>query len=222
MSTAIQDPVLAARHGDVEARTAVAAARATAPELLTYLAADPDPTVRQAVAANRATPPQAGLLLAQDDDATVRAELARRIAALAPRLDGTGQDRLTRISAGTMALLVADAAIEVRAAIAEVVADLPDAPRDLVLRLAGALPESLPRFVAEAGFRYRKKAGRREYVRVSLEPGAPLPIARKFEREGAGLLTSLTRSDAFAELGEDVLDVAPGDRVAVLPFSAVF
>jgi len=94
--------------------------------------------------------------------------------------------------------------------------------RPLVLRLAGALPESLPRFVAEAGFRYRKKAGRREYVRVSLEPGAPLPIARKFEREGAGLLTSLTRSDAFAELGEDVLDVAPGDRVAVLPFSAVF
>lgn len=94
--------------------------------------------------------------------------------------------------------------------------------RPLVLRLAGALPERLPRFVAEADFRYRKKAGRREYVRVTLEPGAAMPIARKFEREGAGLLTSLTRSDAFAELGEDVLEVSPGDRVAVLPFSVVF
>jgi molybdopterin molybdotransferase len=38
----------------------------------------------------------------------------------------------------------------------------------------------------------------------------------------AGLLTSLTQSDAFAELPEDVTAVAPGDLVAVLPFEAVF
>ena len=146
MTVMLRDPVHAARHGDTAARTAVAAGEATPPELLTYLAADPDPGVRQAVAANRATPPQAGLLLARDDDARVRAELARRIAALAPRLDQQAQDRLTRISAGTMAMLVADAAVEVRAAIAEVVAELPDAPRDLVMRLAGdtALPVADP------------------------------------------------------------------------------
>ncbi len=94
--------------------------------------------------------------------------------------------------------------------------------RPLVLRLAGAVPEPLPRFVAEADFRYRKKAGRREYVRVRLEATKGLPRAIKYEREGAGLLTSLTRSDAFAELEEDVTEVSPGDRVAVLPFSAVF
>jgi molybdopterin molybdotransferase len=76
--------------------------------------------------------------------------------------------------------------------------------------------------VAEADFSYRKKAGRREYVRVSLHATAGLPRARKFAREGAGLLTSLTQSDAFAELGEDVTVVAPGDLVAVLPFGAVF
>jgi len=35
-------------------------------------------------------------------------------------------------------------------------------------------------------------------------------------------LTSLTQSDAFAELPEDVTQVQPGDRVRVLPFSAVF
>ena len=94
--------------------------------------------------------------------------------------------------------------------------------RPLVLRLAGALPEALPRFVAEADFSYRKKAGRREYVRVSLHATGSLPRARKFAREGAGLLTSLTQSDAFAELPEDITTVSPGDPIAVLPFSAIF
>ena len=42
------------------------------------------------------------------------------------------------------------------------------------------------------------------------------------EAWGAGLLTSLTESDAFAELPEDVLAVAPGNVVRVLPFAAVF
>jgi molybdopterin molybdotransferase len=94
--------------------------------------------------------------------------------------------------------------------------------RPLVLRLGGAAAETLPRFAATADFAYRKKAGRREYVRVALDFAADLPVARKYPREGAGLLTSLTESDAFAELPEDVTAVAPGDRVRVLPFRAVF
>ncbi|WP_203073347.1 molybdopterin molybdotransferase MoeA [Falsiroseomonas ponticola] len=94
--------------------------------------------------------------------------------------------------------------------------------RPLVLRLAGAAPDSLPRFTARADFAYRKKAGRREYVRVRLAFGAGLPVARKYAREGAGLLTSLTESDAFAELPEDVTAVAPGDELRILPFRAVF
>jgi molybdopterin molybdotransferase len=94
--------------------------------------------------------------------------------------------------------------------------------RPLALRLAGAAPETPPRFAARAAFSYRKKAGRREYVRVRLGPGSPLPEAAKFAREGAGLLTSLTESDAFAELPEEVTAVAPGDIVRVLPFAAAF
>ena len=94
--------------------------------------------------------------------------------------------------------------------------------RPLLLRLAGAVPEALPRFAARADFAYRKKLGRREYVRVRLGPGSPLPAAAKFAREGAGLLSSLTESDAFAELPEEVTAVAPGDIVRVLPFAAVF
>jgi molybdopterin molybdotransferase len=94
--------------------------------------------------------------------------------------------------------------------------------RPLILQRAGALPEMLPRFCATADFAYRKKAGRREYVRVSLAFGDSLPVARKYAREGAGLLTSLTESDAFCELPEGITSLAPGDAVRVLPFSAVF
>jgi molybdopterin molybdotransferase len=90
--------------------------------------------------------------------------------------------------------------------------------RPLILRLGGAVPEALPRFAVTAGFSYRKKLGRREYVRVTLD-GAR---AQKFPREGAGLLTSLTQSHAFAELPEEVTQVAPGDAIQVLPFAAIF
>ncbi|MBU8543089.1 MULTISPECIES: molybdopterin molybdotransferase MoeA [Roseomonadaceae] len=94
--------------------------------------------------------------------------------------------------------------------------------RPLVLRLAGALPEPLPSFPAEAAFAYRKKEGRREYVRVRLTQAAGLPVAEKFAREGAGLLTSLTQSDALAELPEDITTVSPGDRIRVLPYRGIF
>ncbi|WP_419900082.1 molybdopterin molybdotransferase MoeA [Roseomonas sp. USHLN139] len=93
--------------------------------------------------------------------------------------------------------------------------------RPLVLRLAGATPAPLPRFTAEAGFAHRKKAGRREYLRVRLVAGDGLPRAEKLTREGAGLLSTLVDSDAFAELPEALTEIAPGDRVTVLPFAGV-
>ncbi|NKC29695.1 DUF2336 domain-containing protein [Falsiroseomonas selenitidurans] len=142
--------IQAARHGDAAARAAVARGTTTSPELLTFLAADRAAEVRQAVAANAGTPPAAARLLASDADAAVRRVLARRIAALAPSLGpglGPGaQDRMARISAGTLAMLVEDAAVEVRAAIAAVVRDMPDAPRALILRLARdtAMPVAEP------------------------------------------------------------------------------
>ncbi|PZW42256.1 molybdopterin molybdochelatase [Humitalea rosea] len=94
--------------------------------------------------------------------------------------------------------------------------------RPLVLRLAAAAPRPLLRLPAVADFAYRKKEGRREYVRVALrEDGARL-IASRFARDGAGLLTSLTESDGFAELPEEATAVAPGDVLKILPFAALF
>ncbi|WP_137176699.1 DUF2336 domain-containing protein [Roseomonas sp. AR75] len=124
------------RQGSVAERAALAADATTAPELLTWLAADPAPQVRAAVAANSATPPQAGLLLVEDAEADVREALARRIGRLAPGLDAPAQGRPGRMTGAILARLVEDAAVAVRAALSEAVAGLPDAPRTLILRLA--------------------------------------------------------------------------------------
>jgi molybdopterin molybdotransferase len=72
-----------------------------------------------------------------------------------------------------------------------------------------------------AGFAYRKRAGRREYVRVRLEPGADGPIAQKHPQDGAGVLTSLTRTDGLVVLPEPVLTVSPGDRVGFLAYAGL-
>ena len=93
--------------------------------------------------------------------------------------------------------------------------------RPLLLRLAGAVDRPLPRHAALADFDYRKKAGRREYVRVTLRRDGAVTRAGKFPREGAGLLSSLTESDGFAELPEEITRVAPGDPIAVLPFAGM-
>jgi molybdopterin molybdotransferase len=91
--------------------------------------------------------------------------------------------------------------------------------RPLLLRLAGAAPEPLIAYPVTAQFSYRKKRGRREYVRVSLqqEPGGRL-TAHKHPRDGAGVISSLTETDGLAELGEEVETVAPGDPIGFMPY----
>jgi molybdopterin molybdotransferase len=94
--------------------------------------------------------------------------------------------------------------------------------RPLILRLSGARDRQPPFFRVRAGFEHRKKKGRREWVRVSLvEDGASGLEARKFSRQGAGILSSLVAADGLAELPEDLTRVEPGTMVDVLPFSEV-
>ncbi len=94
--------------------------------------------------------------------------------------------------------------------------------RPLLLRLAGALPEPLLAMPARATFSYKKRKGRREYVRVALRTAADGVIeAVKFEQDGAGVLTSLTETDGLAELGEDVTMVEPGATVGFLSYASL-
>ena len=93
--------------------------------------------------------------------------------------------------------------------------------RPVVLALAGASPEPLVALPVRAEFTYRKKKGRREYVRTSLHMSPDGPSAQKFPREGAGLLSSLCETDGLVELGEEVERVSPGDSVAFLPYAVL-
>lgn len=86
--------------------------------------------------------------------------------------------------------------------------------RPLIDRLSGAAPAPLPLLTAPAGFTHAKKAGRLEYLRVSIGPDG---VAHADPDEGAAMLGRLTRADALAELGEEVTVVSPGDPVRVLP-----
>ena len=94
--------------------------------------------------------------------------------------------------------------------------------RPLICALLGANWREQPAIPVRAGFAYRKKAGRREYVRVRLDRTAEGGLeARKHPREGAGIITSLTETDGLAEIGETVTSVAPCDSVGFLPFSGL-
>jgi molybdopterin molybdotransferase len=87
----------------------------------------------------------------------------------------------------------------------------------LLLRLAGGLPRQPIALPVRAAFAYRKRKGRREYVRVSLRHADDGAVeAVKFPRDGAGVITSLTETDGLVELGEEVTVVAPGAIVGFL------
>ncbi len=110
------------------------------------LAGDPAVMVRAALAMNPATPPRVNQVLARDADERIRALLARKLASVAPELSTDEQDHLQRRALDILIALVEDEAVRVRAAIAEVIKQMPDAPRGLVLRLArdSAVPVSEP------------------------------------------------------------------------------
>jgi molybdopterin molybdotransferase len=94
--------------------------------------------------------------------------------------------------------------------------------RALVARLAGEEFEPPLAFPVRADFAYRKKEGRREYVRVRLKPSPDGGLlASKHPREGAGIVTSLTETDGLVELPEPVTRVEPGDSVGFLPYASL-
>jgi molybdopterin molybdotransferase len=93
--------------------------------------------------------------------------------------------------------------------------------RPLILRLSGANTLPLMTLPVRAGFSYRKKAGRREYVRVALKRTSDGAEAIKHRQEGAGVLTSLTETDGLVELAEDVTEIKPGSIVEFLPYAVL-
>jgi molybdopterin molybdotransferase len=94
--------------------------------------------------------------------------------------------------------------------------------RPLLARLAGeayAMPAGIP---LPVNFSYRKREGRREYVRVRVvtSPGSP-PVLEKHRQDGAAILTSLTETDGLAELPEALTQLELGDPIGFFPYSSL-
>ncbi|HET9019567.1 MAG TPA: DUF2336 domain-containing protein [Acetobacteraceae bacterium] len=177
MSAALSAPAPLAALGE-GARVRLGAAADTAPEVLQALAADPSLTVRAAVAMNAAAPAQAHRLLAADPDERVRTLLARTLARLIPDMPRHGHSAMAEHVLATLAALVADEAERVRCAIAEVVREMPQAPRELILRLARdtAVP------VSEPVIRLSPLLGPDDLLALLAEPPSPgtaMAIARR-------------------------------------------
>jgi molybdopterin molybdotransferase len=79
-----------------------------------------------------------------------------------------------------------------------------------------------PQFLqVRAGFAHRKKTGRIEFLRVSLEVRANGLTAIKYPVEGAGIISSLTETDGLVRLPLDMVDFIEGEMLDYLPFSAM-
>jgi molybdopterin molybdotransferase len=89
--------------------------------------------------------------------------------------------------------------------------------RPMIEALGAATPYLAKRFQVSSDFAYKKKAGRREYVRSFLDGTR----ARRYPKEGAGMITSLTETDGLVELPEDLTRLEAGAQVAFLPYSEV-
>ncbi|MBT5513173.1 MAG: molybdopterin molybdotransferase MoeA [Rhodospirillaceae bacterium] len=94
--------------------------------------------------------------------------------------------------------------------------------RAMILLLGGATNVSAPRFPVVADFDYKKKSGRREWVRASIARNlAGQVVASKFRSSGAGVLTSMVAADGLVELPEDIEVVRAGEIVDFLSFNEV-
>ncbi len=122
---------------DEATRVRLGGSASTAADVLAGLARDPSVTVRAALALNRAAPPEANAALAADPDERVRGLLARKLAALLPSLPDGAAATIRHQVWTTLTHLVQDEAERVRAVFADELESAADAPRELILRLAG-------------------------------------------------------------------------------------
>ncbi len=113
------------------------------PEMLYYLATKGEPSTRRAVAANPATPAKADRVLTDDVDPSVRQELARKIGRLLPALLTSEREHVRDLTLETLQKLADDQLPRVRAILAEEVAALDCVPKDIVLKLAHDVDETV-------------------------------------------------------------------------------
>jgi uncharacterized protein (DUF2336 family) len=123
-----------ARDGSPAERMVLALRRDVPPELLYFLAEDPEVQVRRSIAENPNTPRQADVVLGRDPDPGVRCLLARKIVG-----EGLGDDersQLWRMGFTVLETLMRDSSIRVRRALAGAIGNMFHVPHDIAAGLA--------------------------------------------------------------------------------------
>ncbi|MEM7072144.1 MAG: gephyrin-like molybdotransferase Glp [Pseudomonadota bacterium] len=96
----------------------------------------------------------------------------------------------------------------------------------ILRKLAGALAHRPRPVPAILNFTYRKKPGRREFVRVCIKAAAPscdsMILLEKAGVSGAGILSSMALADGLAVLDEDITVAKAGTEVSFLSFAEFF
>ena len=86
--------------------------------------------------------------------------------------------------------------------------------------LSGASWPEPRRLMLPAAFAFpKRKVGRREFWRGMIVDTPKGPAVDKFARDGSGLISSLRAADGLIDCPENVASVAPGDKVAFIPFT---
>jgi molybdopterin molybdotransferase len=94
--------------------------------------------------------------------------------------------------------------------------------RPMVLGLMGARDLAPEIFPVRAGFAYRKKKDRREWLRARLaRSGEGMVVAMRSPGEGSAMLSSFVAADGLVELPEELTELEPGAMVDFLPFSGM-
>ena len=106
------------------------------PEILHYLAKHGATATRAAVAANMSASAATNRFLADDPQTEVRTELAMKIARLMPGLSPEEGEHIFALTVETLECLARDAAVTVRAVLAQEIKNLTCVPRHVVMLLA--------------------------------------------------------------------------------------
>jgi len=94
--------------------------------------------------------------------------------------------------------------------------------RPALLHLAGAQVVHPRRFPVTADFQMMRRPGKREFLRCLLHEGEGHSLlARRFERGGSGVLSSVADSEGLLEVPEDVAEIVPGMTLPFIPFSSL-
>jgi uncharacterized protein (DUF2336 family) len=149
---AYDDQKRLAHDGSFEERRDLAQRGDVRPEILYFLASDPDTEVRRHIARNHKAPRHADLLLAKDEQDEVRTDVAGKISEISLSIAGGKQDNVYKLTMEALEVLARDQLVRVRQILAETLKECPNAPagvmevlaRDSEIAVAQPVLESSP------------------------------------------------------------------------------